>query len=782
MMVLPRVLLVAMPLGARQVWFTPFIGREREVGRACALLGRDGVQVVTLTGPGGVGKTRLASVAGEKSALARGQRFLEIDLSPISDPELVLLAIAQGIGVRDTGRGPLERQVIQELREEPTLLLLDNFEQVIEAAPLLTRLLAPCGELQILTTSRERLRISAEHAMEVPPLTLPEAARGMSAELLLQYEAVALFLERAAASSQDFELTERNAGTVADICTHLDGLPLAIELAAARVPALPLPALLERLGNNLPMLNSGSRDRPERQRTMRDAISWSYDLLSDEEQALFRHLAVFAGGFTLPAAEAVAPSATSFGELLSLVDKSLLRPAGQPDGPPRFRMLETVREFGLERLAAADELDGVCSRHATFFLELAETRDPTIPIPGDFEWIARMTPDQENLRLALISLQDAGDWRRLLRLAAALDDFWQVRGQYDEASRWLLLALDRDPAAPADIRVKVLAALGQLAYFRGNYAETRSYWEQELELARVAGLECAYADKLARLGSLASRDGDLDRAASLLTEAHARFVKLSPDGTPALRMIGRILDLLGDTAILQGNLDLAARHYEQAIEQLRSTNDPWMLVDALGGLGVVELSRGNPIKSGSLYLEALEIGMSDANLQHNTSILAGLGAVAAELGQPERAARLLGAAEALRDRLGAVIYPRDKAVLERCLTRLQAELDDSRYTALNAEGRSLGHNQVLAEAGTMLTVDAKATAIAARGEHSPSRLTSRELDVLRLIVEGRSDAQIGAALFISRRTVTTHTSSIFGKLGVTGRTEAAAMAVRRGIV
>lgn len=770
------------PSAGLPVYLNPFIGRTREVGEICALLERDDVRLGTLTGPGGVGKTRLAFVAGPESARARGQRLMSVDLSPITDPRLVLLAIAQGLGIRDTGRGPLERQVVEALDEEPTLLILDNFEQVIEAAALLAQLLSACADLQMLVTSRERLRISAEHAFEVPSLTLPDATSIPPPELLMQYEAVHLFVERATASSQDFALTERNAGTVAEICTHLDGLPLAIELAAARVRALPLMILRERIGHSLPILTNGPRDQPSRQQTMRDTIGWSYDLLPDEEQALFRNLSVFAGGFTLPAAEAVAPFFSVLDGLPSLIDKSLVRQQQQPDGQARFRMLETVKEYGLERLTLAGELDGARARHAAFFLELAETRDPTIPIPGDFAWIARLTPDQENLRLALISLREAEDWPSMLRLAAALDDFWQVRGQYDEATRWLLLALDRASASPAEVRAKALAALGQLAYFRGNYPEARSYWEEELELARSSGLQYAFADKLARLGALASRTGDLDQATSLLAEAHALFVKLSPDGAPALRMIGRTLALLGDTAILQGKPDIAARHFEQATEQLRETNDSWMLADALGGLGVVNLMRGDPVRAELFYLEALEIGLSNANLQHNTSLLAGLSAVAVVLGQPERAARLLGAADTLRERIGAVVYPRDRAVLEQCQIRLRAELDDETFARLRLDGSLWSPDQLLTEARAILETSAIASSLERASAAGPFGLTPRELEVLRLLVEGRSDSQIAEQLFISRRTVTTHTSSIFGKLDVAGRAEAAAVAVRRGIV
>ncbi|MEZ4530629.1 MAG: NB-ARC domain-containing protein [Thermomicrobiales bacterium] len=528
---------------APPVWFTPFIGREREITRIRALLQREDVRLVTLTGPGGVGKTRLAHVAGEVAASDAQWRLVRVDLSAIADEQFVLQAIAQSLGLRDTGRAALEHQVVDELRKQPTLLLLDNFEQIIEAAPLLARLLVAAPELELLVTSRQRLRLSAEHVFEVPPLTLPDSAAGQSTEQLMQFEAVRLFVERAAASDRDFALTERNAPIIAAICTQLDGLPLAIELAAARVQSLPPSSLLEQLSQGLPVLTAGPLDQPSRQRTMRDAIAWSYDLLPDDERALFRRLSIFAGGFTLEEAGGVGLTPVLDG-LLSLVDKSLIRQEEQPDGQPRFRMLETVRAFGHEQLVAWREIDDVRDRHASLFLELAEARDPTIPIPGDFAWTTRLTPEQDNLRLALTTLHDAGEWRRLLRLAVALDDFWQIGGQYVEANRWIRHSLEHDPDAPADIKVKGLAALGQLAYFQGNYEEARSYWEEELTLAHDAGLDHVVADKLARLGALAFRMNDLDRGAPLLIEALARFQHLRPDGTPTLKMIGRIHALL----------------------------------------------------------------------------------------------------------------------------------------------------------------------------------------------------------------------------------------------
>lgn len=765
---------------APPVWFTPFIGREREITRIRALLQREDVRLVTLTGPGGVGKTRLAQVAGEAAASDAQWRLVRVDLSAIADEQFVLQAIAQSLGLRDTGRAALEHQVVDELRKQPTLLLLDNFEQIIGAAPLLARLLVAAPELDLLVTSRQRLRLSAEHVFEVPPLTLPDSAAGQSTEQLMQFEAVRLFVERAAASDRDFALTERNAPIIAAICTQLDGLPLAIELAAARVQSLPPSSLLEQLSQGLPVLTAGPLDQPSRQRTKRDAISWSYDLLPDDERALFRRLSIFAGGFTLEEAGGVGPTPVLDG-LLSLVDKSLIRQEEQPDGQPRFRMLETVRAFGHEQLVAWREIDDVRDRHASLFLELAEARDPTIPIPGDFAWTARLTPEQDNLRLALTTLHDAGEWRRLLRLAVALDDYWQIRGQYDEANRWIRHALEHDPDAPADIRVKGLAALGQLAYFQGNYEEARSYWEEELTLAHEAGLDHVVADKLARLGALAFRMNDLDRGAPLLIEALARFQHLRPDGTPTLKMIGRIHALLGDAAIMQGELDLAAAYFEQAIAHMRAADDSWMLVDALGGMGVVEVLRGDPVSAGERYLEALEIGPSDRHLQHSTSVLNGLTAVAVDLGQPERAARLLGAAEALRERIGAVVYPRDRAMFDERQIALQSLLDDETLATLREDGGRLLPEQIVAETRAMLETHARADALQLAPASGPFRLTARELDVLRLLAEQRSDHEIAEMLFISRRTVTTHTSSIFTKLGVSNRHEAAALAVRRGL-
>jgi non-specific serine/threonine protein kinase len=774
---------VATPIDALPVWFTPFIGREREVSQICALLARDGVRVVTLTGPGGVGKTRLAFAAGEQSAFASGRRLIGIDLSPITDPRLVRLAIAQRLGVRETGRDPLERQVTEFLRKEPTLLLLDNFEQVIEAAPLLARLLIACAQLQIVVTSRERLRISAEHAIEVPSLTLPDATQGQSAELLMQFEAVRLFVERAAASSQDFALTERNAGAVAEICTRLEGLPLAIELAAARVQALPLSVMLQRLGQSLPMLTSGSRDQPSRQRTMRDAIGWSYELLSKEEQALFRHLSVFAGGFTLPAAEAVATLAAVLVGLLSLVDKSLLRQEDQLDGHVRFRMLETVREFGRERLEAAAEFEATLDRHAAFYLTVAEMRNPAIPVPGDFAWIARLVPELDNLRLALTNLERQTDALPLLRIATALYEFWFVRGLADEAAAWLQLALDRAPAAPPGLRARATGALGTLAWYRGDYAQAAPLYARERELAEESGDNYAIAEALIHLGVLDYRIGALEQAIIHMSEALARLLQLGEDVPAAIPMTTVVYTVLGDIAHVQNDLVTATEYYERAIDPRRSsTSNAWSVPDALGGLGAVLVLRGDYERAVAVYLDGLERALGNSDAPHAASILTGLAAIAAQRGQPERAARLLGAAERLRVRIRAVVYPRDRDVLDLALTSLGSVLDETSLAALRTEGGALDAAQTLESARAIVTTDRRAGSMTTSPPVTPFRLTPRELEVLRLLVDGRSDAQIGETLFISRRTVTTHTSRIFEKMGVVGRTEAAAMAVRRGIV
>jgi predicted ATPase/class 3 adenylate cyclase len=623
---------------------TPFIGREQEVATLCRLLARAEVRLLTLTGPAGVGKTRLAlQVAAEVSDGYTDGVFM-VPLAPLTDPEQVMEAIAQGLAIPDVSGPSLLGQVQRALKSKQLLLVLDNFEQVAAAALMIAELLATCPSLKIVVTSRVALHVRAEREFAVPPLALPDLKRLPDLATLAQYEAVALFIERAQAVKADFQLTHATAPAIAQICARLDGLPLAIELAAARAKYSTPPLLLARLEQGLSVLSGGARDLPARQQTLRAAMAWSYELLSPQEQQLFRRLAVFVDGWDWQAAEQVCSAGGGrVGDILegleSLVDKSLLRQEGQDNGESRWWMLQTVREFGLEVLASAGETEAIRQAHAAYYLALAEQAEPHLHGSEQERWFARLEQEHENLRAALTFLLEQAHYQagmsqgraqaeRVLRLCAALYPFWYMRSYILEGQSFLEQALAVRSGVTASVQAKVLSDAASMAFTLDDFARAETLGDEGLALYRELGDRGGLATCLSLLGSVARGRGQYRLAAARLEEAAALFRQQdnSLESSRNLSEWARVATEQGQYEQAQALLDecvalsealgeqprvdwatyllarllfvsqrdpaQAERLAEQSLAQFEEQGIGWMRAFALGLLGQLHLVRG----------------------------------------------------------------------------------------------------------------------------------------------------------------------------------------------
>jgi predicted ATPase/DNA-binding CsgD family transcriptional regulator len=772
----------------------------------------DDVRLLLLTGPGGVGKTRLALHLAANVAGAFPDGVWFVSLAPITDPNLVMSTIAQGLAVREAGDEPLAERLTAFLRDKRLLLVLDNFEQVVEAAPLVSELLSACSGLKVLVTSRVRLRISGEREHAVPPLGIAEQGEHTSADEVAASEAVRLFVERAQAVQEDFTVTPANAPSVAAICRRLDGLPLAIELAAGRIKALPPGALLSRLERRLPLLTGGGRDLPARQQTMRDTIAWSYDLLPPEEQALFRKLSVFVGGCTLEAAEAVCTPGSGLDMvdgITHLIDHSLLRQDANRMSEPRFSMLETVREFGLEQLAGSGEDDDARDRHAAYFLALVERLDAHVfeHLPEAASVLTCLQAEHPNLRAALARFEATGAVESFVRLAGDLHAFWIHDGHFQEGHRWLeqAVALGTSASLPARVWAQVGVA-GMLLNQRVDPERGLALLDETVTLARMSGDSLAFALATEWRGILAARMGQLELAEACLTESRAAFAALPPEPWVARNLT--VVDAqFAWIAFARGDLVAAEAISLRALERMRTLerehNAPYLYVDdALTMLGHVARARGDHVAAFEHYQAALraEEQADDAfGVLHSLIRLANtLGALCRHV----EAARVFGAAEAMCERLGLPFDAYVWADLQKTMW-----LDDAVQRTVQGETAPMRAKDLLAvphpelasqwAAGRSLAGEAAVAGALAidplDSAHVPAEpvpiaranaygLSPREREVLGLLCERLTDPEIAERLFISRRTASTHVANLFAKLGVSSRREAAALAAREGLV
>jgi predicted ATPase/DNA-binding CsgD family transcriptional regulator/TolA-binding protein len=814
------------PLFAVPQPLTALIGRSAEIETIRALLDRADVHLVTLTGPGGAGKTRLSLEIGHLVRREFPNGVVFVSLANLSDTDGMLAAITQALNIRDENRGSPATALIDYAARLDLLLILDNLEQIEKPAPVLQKIFDDAPDIRVLATSRSALHIRGEHELQIDPFATPDPRHSGDIAAVAANPAVTLFVDRAVAVRPSFRLTSDNAADIVEICRRLDGLPLAIELAAARTKMLTPAQMLPRLANRLQLLTDGPRDLPERQQTLRDTINWSYDLLLPREQLLFRRLAVFAGGATIDEASAVAcagDSDAAFNGLAALVDHSLLRVIDGPDGEPRYAMLQTIRDFAHEMLSKSGEESQLRNQLVHYYVILSDTIKAELVGAGSAQWLKRCAAEIENLRSAHRWAIEQGNVSGALRIAGSLPRFWEVQGSFTEGRSWLTSALAVAPE-PSRERASALIGLATLARRQGDYDPAIASYQDGLAIYRQLNDASGIATALNNLGVVVQDQGDYDRARQLLNEAHKYFESIGDRSRSAAA-----LNNLGLVARRQGDLDGATQLYEQSLDIWNQLGDQLRSALCLNNLGVVAYDLGNHRTAETRYRDALAVyrqledrtgaaqtlnnlaevlwdlgdfpqavtfwqeSLALRSVQGDrvglAECLTGIGRVATSAGLHDLAARLFATAVRLQAETRVSLPPRERNVQAKAIAELRRVYPASEFQ----ESWETGHRAPLASLLEEVATDTEtlineATRVASqpgapvKSAAMDAGLTRRETDVLRLVVDGLSDREIGEALFISHRTAMTHVANILGKLGLESRTAAAAFALRNGLV
>ncbi len=696
---------------------TALIGREQEIATLQAWLARADIRLITLTGAGGSGKTRLALAVAQTivDKLSNPQApnsddilptfqcvdgVFFVNLAPIRDAELLISTIAQTLGVKETSGEPLIESLQADLRDKSLLLVLDNFEQIILAAPLVSDLLAACPLLKIIVTSREVLRVRGEREFLVPVLAVPNPTQPLTAEALAHYTAVELFVQRAQTVKPSFLLDETNAQTVAQICAQLDGLPLAIELAAARSKLLTPQAILARLNDRFKFLNSGARDLPDRQRTLQSAIDWSYELLSEDEKTLFCRLAVFVGGRTLEAIEAVCNPADDknvpilqidvIDGLTSLIDKCLIYQITETDGEQRFMLLVTLHDYAKDRLADSPEAQAMHRRHANYYLTLAEEAEIQL-VGSEVEvWLSSLELEHDNFRAALMWYTEVADYEKGLRLSAALYRFWLMRNHKSEGCRWLETLLAADNISE-EVRAKALWAFGYILHFQGNDNQrAKLFFDESLALYRRVGHKHGIARALAGLGLETQAEGNYPLAFTFFAEALRLHRELDDQYYMAV-----MLNNLGTVAEAEENLNQAALFYNESLIVFEGLKNKFGIALVLNNLGQLTKEQGEFEKAASLYRRCLIMRVELGDKQRIVETITGLAGLANAQRLDIRGAQLLGAANAICQHYNVNIVPSDRLSYERSMTAIQAALGEVAFAQAWAIGQAMSLEQAI---------------------------------------------------------------------------------------